>query len=380
MAGKSLIYVNFSPYDNTGRTLDFLIKEYSFVAHFSFDHLRLKNNRRAQLTFYVNGGKKGIINLLWLRTYSFLLFPSLPFVALAMFFETLWYTFLVTRQTGKIDSYITVNAYPAATGVILQKIGLVRRTIFWIWDFYPPNYPDWRLRLVRRVYLIFDSFAIKYSSKIVFLNEFLKKSRISKGHHNNQKKSEIIPIGTSPSTNINQMKKNIIGHMGLLKESQGLDLILNNLDEFFKKFPNVIIEIVGSGPEQDRYKNIASLYPEKVIYKGFIEKHSEIEALIKRWKIGLATYVPTPWSEHYWGDPSKIKAYLACGTPVITTDVPEFSKEVKESGSGEVINYDKNELFDAIEKILRSNKKYSKNALNLSKKYYYNKIYPNLLS
>ena len=140
------------------------------------------------------------------------------------------------------------------------------------------------------------------------------------------------------------------------------------------------ISIVGSRSAHDKYVKVSGKYLDAVKFYGFIDKHDEIDRLVSRWKIGLATYIPTEWSEHYWGDPSKIKAYLANATPVITTAVPEFSKEVEKAKAGIVISYNKKDLFDAIEKVLTSNKLYSVNALTLAKKFEYNKIYSELLT
>lgn len=380
MLKKSVIYVNFSPYDNTGRTLDYLIENYYNVAHFSFDHLRLKNNRRAKLTFYNQGKIVDTKNLSWLKTHSLLLFPSLPFVALAMLIETLWHSYFFKRKIGKVDYFLTVNAYPAVCGVILRKLGIVKKTVFWVWDYYPTNFPDWRMRAIRKSYLAFDQFALRNSDRVVFLNNFLKKSREKQGIKFKHNKQEIIPIGTNPSNGSFKKRYNIIGHMGLIKESQGLDLLFNNLDAFFKAFPQLKIEIIGTGPEEELYKRKSKKFRSKVKFYGFMEKAEVIDKLIRKWKIGIATYSPNPWSEHYYGDPSKIKAYIANGIPVITTSVPEFSKEIKKEKAGIVIDYKKEELFKAIEKLLKENLIFSKNALRLSKKYYYKKIYSRLLS
>ncbi|MDO8269292.1 MAG: glycosyltransferase [Candidatus Levybacteria bacterium] len=377
MSDKSVIYVNFSPYDNTGRTLDFLIENYSFVAHFSFDHLRLKNDRRAHLSIYVKGKCVGQQNLSWLKTHPILLFPSLPIVAIAMFVETFWYSYLISKQIGKFDTYLTVNAFPAVTGIILKKLGIVKRTVFWVWDYFPTNFPDWRMKLIRIVYLYFDKAALEFSDKVVYLNNFLRKSRRVKASSLGNKNS-IIPIGTDPRSFVSE-KRNIVGHMGLIKESQGLAILFDNLEEFFKKFPDYTIEIIGTGPEVEKYIRQSKKYYDRIKFYGFMEQADTIDALICKWKVGLATYIPTTWSEHYWGDPSKIKAYIANGVPVVTTSVPEFSHQLKINHAGLVIPYDKNALFSAINTVIKRNEEFSKNAIRLSKEYYYKKIYKQLL-
>ena len=225
---------------------------------------------------------------------------------------------------------------------------------------------------------MFDKLALKYSDKVVYLNSFLKKSREKNGHHAKGKYFDIIPIGTNTNRNTG-VKKNIVGHMGLIKESQGLDLLFKNLEDFFTYFPEYNIEIIGTGPEESRYKKMAAKYKDRVTFYGFMEKADEIDKLISRWKVGLATYVPTAWSEHYWGDPSKIKAYIANAVPVITTSVPEFSNEIIKAKAGLVVPYEKNELFNAMRLLIKQNPTYSKNASKLSENYNYLKVYSKLL-
>lgn len=94
---QSLVYVNFAPYDNAGRILDYLIQNFSVVLHFSYDHLRLKKGRRSKLTLYKNGEIVFAKNLIWLRTHPTLLFPSLPLVAAVIMLQTIWYTFVYKK-------------------------------------------------------------------------------------------------------------------------------------------------------------------------------------------------------------------------------------------------------------------------------------------
>src|SRR3989344_2171376 len=98
--GKSIVYVNFAPYDNAGRILDFLVQNFSVVLHFSYDHLRLKKGRRSKLTLYKDEKIIFTKNLIWLRTHPSLLFPSLPFVAIGIMIQTLWCVFAYQIKFG----------------------------------------------------------------------------------------------------------------------------------------------------------------------------------------------------------------------------------------------------------------------------------------
>jgi len=381
MKKRKIIYVNFAPYDNAGRILDFLIENFSVVVHFSYDHLRLKNGRRSQLFVYENRKQVAHKNLLWMRTPRPFLFLSLPLVAFAIIWQTYWEILMLKKKYGTFDLFFTANAYTAWIGNILRKIHLVKKTIFWVWDYFPPHFPDWRLRLARKIYLRFDNPAINHSDKVIFLNRRLAKVRKDLNIISNINDHEIIPIGTNPTTKKPSSKKMIIGHMGMLKWGQGLDFLFDTLPELTKKVKNLKVEIIGSGPDEFHYRKRAKKIRSKIKFYGFVQSDNEIDRLIRRWDVGIATYVPNKSSEHYWGDPSKIKAYISQGIPAITTNVSYFASELKRVNAGKIIKYGNQEEFiTSIKDIIKKQKTYKKNALKLARKYHYKKIYPKMFN
>lgn len=373
---QSIVYVNFAPYDNAGRILDYLVENFCVVLHFSYDHLRLKKGRRSKLTLYKNGKLVFSKNLIWLRTHPTLLFLSLPFVAAVIMLQTIWYTFVYQKKGGKFDYFLTVNAFTAWSGNILRSIRLVTKTIYWVWDYFPPNHPDIRLRLARWAYWNFDKSSRLSSNKVFFLNKHLESAR------EENKKQLIIPIGTNPIKKYAGTGKEIIlGHLGMLKRTQGLDILFDNLTSLLKIFPKIKVEIIGSGPEENYFRERAKKFTNIVKFYGYVEKDDDMDKIIRNWSIGIATYVPLKWSEHYWTDPSKTKAYINQGLPVIITNVPEFAQEIGNSKAGVVINYNSNQEFvNAVVKIIKNKAYFANNALRLAEKYNYKKLYPKLFT
>lgn len=373
---QSIVYVNFAPYDNAGRILDYLIQNFYVVLHFSYDHLRLKKGRRSKLTLYKNGKIVFAKNLIWFRTHPALLFLSLPFVAAAIMLQTIWYTFIYQKKVGRFDYYLTVNAFTAWTGNILRFLKLVRKTIYWVWDYFPPNHPNMSMRIVRWGYWKFDKSSRLFSNKVIFLNKHLKSAR------KENKKQIIIPIGTNPIKNyLGADKESILGHLGMLKRTQGLDILFNNLASLRKIFPKIKVEIIGSGPEENYFRLRAKKFANIVKFYGYVERDDDMDRIISKWSIGIATYVPLKWSEHYWTDPSKIKAYINQGLPIITTNVPEFAQEIENSKAGIVIDYNSDKEFvNAVVTIIKNKKDFADNALRLAEKYNYRKLYPKLFN
>lgn len=373
----SIVYVNFSPYDNAGRILDFLCSTFDTVIHFSYDHLRLKNGRKTNiLTIYSHGHIIQQKKLFPLRTPDYLRFFSLPGVAALILFQTLWYTYTYKPKHTPINFYFSVNAYTAVIGVLMQSVRLIGESIFWVWDYYPPSYPDWRMMVLRRVYWLFDKPAIRLSSRVIFISQKLITLRQKLGVLKSGTRYQIIPIGTNPyGGKIKLKKKPIIGFLGMLKSSQGLDLLAESLPTILTHHPDIRVEIIGSGPEEHEIRQRFKPWASVVTFYGYVEKEQTVDRIIRRWSMGIATYLPEVYNESYWTDPSKIKAYLSQGVPVITTNVPQFSKKITSDKAGIVISYEKDALIHAIDRIIFRQTFFAKNAHTLAQKYMYKTLY-----
>lgn len=376
---KSIIYVNFAPYENAGRILDFLLENFSLVILFSFDFHKLKNYRSNRIKIFRDGEIIQEIKLFKLPTPEIILFITLPFIAFLIALQTMWYVIKFKRTYGKFHIYLTVNAFTAWIGNFLRSLKIVDKTIFWVWDYYPPGYPDWRIKIARWAYWKFDKISTKSSNYVIFLNNRLEMLRKNIGVLPKNKMYPIVPIGTNPRNPVLSQSK-IIGHIGVLKLSQGLDLLFNNLQKLSENIPGLKIEIIGSGPDEKYFRSYTKKSPNIKFY-GFVEEENEVDKIIKSWSIGIATYLPDASNAAYWTDPSKIKAYISQGVPVITTSITPFSSEISRSKAGIIIDYpDSQKFIEAVSKIFGEQKIFKKRAYQLAKKYYYRKIYQKLFT
>jgi len=373
---RSIVYVNFSPYENAGRILDWLISDYDLVVLFSFDFHKLNNkNQSNSIKIWQQGKKVKEIKLYQLPSSEALLFITLPLIILLIGLQTLWQMIRLRRRYGTFDTYLTVNAFTAWLGNILRAWGMVNKTIFWVWDYYPPGYPDWKIRLARWGYWQFDRWSSMTSSKVIFLNERLVKLRQDINVLPKNRDYPIVPIGTNPGRPLSKVKP-IIGHMGVLKISQGLDLLFDQLPTLIKLVPNIKVEIVGSGPDEAHFRARAKGY-KNIKFYGFIKDENKVDDIIRHWLAGVAPYIPDTSNPAYWTDPSKIKAYISQGVPVITTNITPFAKEVHAAKAGVMIDYfEPDALATAAAKIFKDSN-YRKRAYELAKKYEYKKIYAN---
>ncbi len=383
MSNKSIIYVNFSPYENAGKILDFVLDNYQIVLLFSFNFHNLGNEQdRSKLVIYKD---KKIIDKYALYQLPIdipvsLVFLLLPIRSAILFFQILTYSSLLKRKYGVFDLYFTVNAFTAWTGNVLRSIGIVKKTAFWVWDYYPPTHKNKIITLMRWLYWQFDKTNLS-SDYLSFLNKRLEDLRKEMGIIPKDKNYPIIPIGTNPKRIDKriQQKTITIGIFGVQKKSQGLDLIFDTDKLLNTAFPKITVEIIGSGPDEKYFKKRAKNSLVKTKFYGFISDENKIESIISKWDIGIAPYISDDSNVTHYSDPSKIKYYFSLGIPVITTDVFLFSKEIEKAKAGIVINYENpQELITAIKTITTSYSSFQSAAFSLAQKYYYKDIYPGI--
>lgn len=379
---SSIVYTNYSPYENSGKILDYLLENFTDVFHFSIGFHNLSNKKNYnRLLIFKNGKLKKEFTLFQLPVPSFLVFVLLPLRSLINFIQIVVYSIWLKHTYKKIDIYFTVNAFIAWIGNILRRIGVVNKTIFWVWDYYPPIHENKIIMLMRYIYWQFDK-ASSYSDKVAFVNHRLLNLRKDMGIYERNVKHLIIPIATDKLSYIKNKnsKKIIFGFIGVLKKNQGPGIVFEHAHALKKKIKDFSYEIIGSGPDEEYLKMRAKETEVKTKFHGYLEGESFNEVL-RKCTIGIATYIPDPSNVSYYGDPGKIKRYISLGMPVIGTDVLEFSKEIGKSKAGIIVDHDDSKAFvDATIKIMARYNFYSKNAYKLSQKHYYKKIYPEMFT
>lgn len=377
MQFKSIIYVNYSPYENSGKILDYLLENFENVFLFSLGFHNIKKGGRYNKLIIFNQGK-------FKKEYSFfqlpvpqpLIFVTLPIRSLINLFQILFYSYNLRKEFGTIDIFFSVNAFTSSIGIILKKFGVVSKTVFWVWDFYPPVHKSKIITLVRKIYWYFDKWATISSDKVILVNRRLLDLRKSIGIVPKKKELPIISLGTDNfRVRLKEGNNVILGFIGVIKESMGLGTIFDNADEIVKNFPGARFEIIGSGPDEGYLKQKAKNTTLPTTFHGYL-KGEMFNKVLKKCTIGIAPYQPDPSNVSQFGDAGKVKRYISLGLPVMMTNVSEFSKEVRMSKAGVIIRYgNSKDLIGGIRKIMGNYNTYQKNALNLGRKFYYKKNY-----
>ena len=171
--------------------------------------------------------------------------------------------------------------------------------------------------------------------------------------------------------------------MGL---ENGPDLAIKSVAKLIKKYPKLILTMIGGGnkKEQEKLKKlIAKLQIEKNInYIGFVQTNEEMYQIVRKHMFSIAPYKAIPNSVRWYADAVKIRTSLACGLPVITTQVPPNGKLVSEAKAGIITRDNVNDLVDAMITLFSNKKLYlqmRRNAILSAKENTWENSYSNAL-
>jgi glycosyltransferase involved in cell wall biosynthesis len=190
---------------------------------------------------------------------------------------------------------------------------------------------------------------------------------------NSKKKIITIPNGLDVSKLKNILpsdSKSDIIYVGRLLAHKNIDVLMQAVEIVKKSSPDILLAIVGDGPEKDNLEKLAiSLGLENnVRFYGFVENNEEVYSLMHASRVFVL-----PSSREGFG--MVVVEANACGLPVITVDHADNAAKdlILNSENGKVCSLGKLELADAVEKNL-VNRKDGEFYKNFAKKYNWENI------
>lgn len=148
-----------------------------------------------------------------------------------------------------------------------------------------------------------------------------------------------------------KIKKNekIILYVGRLHKNKGLDLLVKSFSKLSKKLSNVRLVLVGpDGGYKQEIENLIKILKikDKVLFTGFVSNKDKLRAFVD-----AEVFVTACFS----GFPVTFLESCICGTPIITTNNGDKFDWIDDK-VGYVAEYNKNQLRDAILKVLMKKK------------------------
>lgn len=354
---------------------DWLVNKVKMLIY--IDHpLYPTKNINSFMTFYKNGK-------VWQKKQS-----SWEISGIFNYFKDTFLTFYYIIKTNElIDLAIGVDNLNTIILIFCKKIGRIKKVIYHTVDYTPKRFAN---RILNNIYHKIDTICC-YNADIIWNSSGrMNDGRVKNGAQKNKIAYTIItPDGSNfdhkkrlPLSKINRKRIVFLGH---LRERLGLEMILLSFAKVIKKVPNAQLTIIGDGPLMTELKNIVknNNLSKNVVFTGFVEKHEEVDDILREGAIGLAIFEPIKESIEYYSDAGKPKVYLAAGLPVIITEVPEIATEIGTKKAGILVKYDKEDIAKAIVKLLTEDllyREYRKNAIELSKEYIWDNIFMDAFS
>ena len=258
------------------------------------------------------------------------------------------------REEETVDLYVGVDPINALAGLILRSLGRVRQVVFYETDYVVQRYSN---RLLNRSYLALDAYVARHADYVWNVTPAMTAARTRAGYPPEQLAQQVmVPVGTFPeqihALPYDHLTPGHIVYAGGFSEQNGVWSLLKAATEVCRRVPLARFTILGWGGssiEAAMRRFIAEhSLQDRVKMPGFFSDHRAVEAIISQSWLGVAPFKDLAYSIKRNGDVSKLRMYLSCGVPVITTDVTYLAGEIARRGAGVVIKDDERRLAEAI--------------------------------
>lgn len=300
----------------------------------------------------------------------FIGFKNAPFL-IRILQEQLINFFYIIYIRRKIKVFIGIDPPNALSGIVAKKLGLIKRVIFYTADYAVKRFDN---NILNNIYHTIDTYAAKNSDEVWNVSSRITELRVKQGVPKD--KNFFIPntpeFSKVPRLSKDKINKHDLVIVSNITKAINYPRIIRATKNLSKRFPKIRLLIIGTGDYQKELeKYIKRLnFSDKVEFLGR-RKHGEVLEILSSCGAGIAIYTREyPWTE--FGDSMKVREYLACGLPVIVSDVVSTSDNIRKYNAGFVLEKDARNFEEAIEKLFSDNKLYEslrKNAISLAKKY-----------
>jgi len=302
-------------------------------------------DRCSSFSWYKNGSlfREG-------KTRDFRGFPELLIYLKELHFTLLW----IFRSGIVWDVYIGMDGLCILFGNILRFFGRVKRTVYWAMDFVPQRRfkSRWENFFYRRINIS----GYRRADEMWDLSPRMAEARerslgVRPSLYRTRK---VVPYGvwleevqTYPYESCD---RNTLVFMGHLLEKQGVQLVIDAMPAILVRLPDFRFKIIGDGRFRVVLETLAHdlRVNDRCLFLGKIDDHAVLQKAIATSCAAIAPYIRALDTWTVYADPGKVKEYLACGVPVLLTDVPWNAREIEAAGCGVVIGEERQSIVDAV--------------------------------
>lgn len=301
-----------------------------------------------------------------------------------LYLKEVWFSFWwLFFSPLKWNLYVGMDGLCILVGNILKFFRKVAHTVYWAIDFVPKNRfeNEWK----NKIYHAINTHGYKNSDEMWDLSPRMAEARekylgLKKTDY---KKIQVVPYGMYLDRikrfSYEKCEQNTLVFMGHIKKSQGVQIVIQALPKLIRTNKKIKLKIIGTGPYIEDLKKLTKKLKVDThcVFLGRIEKHLDVEKEIAKSVISFAPYIRKLDKWTYYADPGKVKTYLACGVPVIMTNLPWNSKEIEENKCGLIVSENPSDLLKAVQLLLQPqmNMDYRKNAIRYARSFDYGEMF-----
>lgn len=345
--------------------------------HHSF--LEIKN-RRSYLLLYSKGEL-----IKSKQTINYIFLPETLIYLKEFFFTSLW----IVLYGRKIKKAICLDGLCTGFAFFGKKIGLIKKICYWSIDFVPNSRFESKIKMF--IYHFINKFGYKHADEMWDIAHNAKEARekFINFPQNGYKSHKVVPNGCwvekYPRIDYSDSLKHTLVFMGHIIPKQGVDQAIEAIPEIIKSVPNFKFRVIGGGAHRNQLeKRVKELKIENnVDFLGIIPDHHEMEKKISECALSIAPYNPKLDNFTYFADPGKVKVYIACGVPILVSDIVFHSDKIVKNKCGEVVRCDKKDIAEKVVKFLKDKKAiilYKKNCLKYAKTFDWKNIFDQALN
>lgn len=369
-----LIFCSFIPV-GLDEYANYFIDNFNDFIYLKWKFPHIQGDINSSVSYYKNKKqiKEKIIFSLPRFSNKFLYFLFLPLNYLIYLTQSL--TLLLRRQTKKPIVFMGINYYCTFCGIILKKIGKVDFVIYRVMDFFPLP-PRGIYKYLNRIFYFLDNYCLKNADFLWFTTIRHIIGRENYGYFDRTYYQYILtPLGINIdkfiSAPVSKTNRYSLVYCGVLSKYHLLDLVFDAIKILKKDFKKIKLNIIGSGPDENYFKNLAKKMKikENVRFHGYLKEGKKLKALIANNLLGIALYRDEEDFIKYT-EPAKVKYYLSFGIPVLISKVPLIAEELQEKKVSFAVLNNQDEIIKTIKNFALNHslqKEYKENIKNFVK-------------
>ena len=297
----------------------------------------------------------------------------LPFVHIHYLRIMLW---AVNRWAEAREAcFIARSWLTCIAGLLARSLGKVEKVVYWVGDYYPVA-GSYDHRIVNTIYQIIERYIVRHADRVWYIVKSLYDVHaLPDGSRMTSAPEDIVTCLYSAYPDVYSLwtpeRLHHFMYIGSILKNQGLDVILPAIVEARKFFPDIFLDVVGTGPYEEEVREMAQRLniSDCVKFHGFVQDENRIHQIAARSSAGFALYHPSLVRHAYYTVNSKVFVYIGCGTPVIINKGAGSFDYVMDGKSGVCVEYQVDSIVKGMQTIcanVEEHKKYRAAAMKVA--------------